>query len=119
MIVVRADENIPRVAIELLREAGMDIRSASEDMPGASDVAILEAARSEGALLLTFDRDFGELIYHDKHRPPRGVVYLRFVPRTPAEPASVFQNLLAHGEIELDGRFTVVTRDQVRQRPLP
>lgn len=65
MIIVRADENIPRVAIELLRKAGMDVRSASEEMAGASDAAVLAAARAEGALLLTFDRDFGELTYHE------------------------------------------------------
>ncbi len=88
-------------------------------MPGAVDVAILERARAEKRLLLTFDRDFGELIFRRRHEAPPAVVFPRFVPRTPDEPATVFQNLLGHGEIRLEGRFTVVTQDQVRQRPLP
>ena len=116
---VLADENVPLVAVKVLREAGLDVRSASEDMPGAADVAVLGRARSEDRLLLTFDRDFGELIFHQRHEPPPAVVFLRFVPATPEEPASVFRNLLGHAEIELEGRFTVVTREQVRQRPLP
>jgi predicted nuclease of predicted toxin-antitoxin system len=116
---ILADENIPRATVMLLRKAGMDVCSASEDMPGAKDTALLERARSEERLLLTFDRDFGELIFRRKHQPPPAVVYLRFVPATPEEPASVLQQLLHHAEIELEGRFTVVMRDQVRQRPLP
>lgn len=119
MTLVLADENVPRAAVAALREAGLDVSSASEDMPGAADVAVLERAEAEERLLLTFDRDFGELIFHRGHEPPPAVVFLRFVPRTPEEPASVFLNLLGHNEIRLDGRFTVITRDQVRQRPLP
>lgn len=119
MTAVLADENIPHAAVRLLRDAGMDIRSASEAMPGASDDTLLAHARSEGRLLLTFDRDFGELIYRQRHPPPPAVVYFRFVPVTPEEPASVFRDLLRHSEIDIQGRFTVVTRTQVRQRPFP
>ncbi len=119
MTSVLADENVPRAAVAVLREAGLDVRSTSEDISGATNVAILERARSEERLLLTFDRDFGELIFHRGNKPPPAIVFLRFIPRTPDKPASVFQDLLSHGEIQLEGRFTVVTRDQVRQRPLP
>lgn len=119
MIPILADENVPFVSVTELRSAGLDVRSASEDMPGYTDSAILGLARSEGRLLLTFDRDFGELIFRHGHEPPPAVVYLRFVPATPEEPALVFQSLLSHDEIELEGRFTVATREQVRQRPLP
>lgn len=118
MIAVLADENVPRASIAMLRESGIDVRSAAEAITGASDTQVLDLARSEGRLLLTFDRDFGELIYRHQHAAPPAVVYLRFVPTTPEEPASVFRNLLQHDDIDLKGRFTVVTRDQVRQRPL-
>jgi predicted nuclease of predicted toxin-antitoxin system len=114
-----ADENVPRATIRLLREAGIDVRSAAEEIPGAPDAEVLELARSEDRLLLTFDRDFGELIYRRQHKSPPAVVYLRFVPATPEEAALVFRNLHQHSEIELTGRFTIVMRDQVRQRPLP
>lgn len=119
MTSILADENIPRASIRLLRETGLDVRSAAEEMPGAPDTDILDLALSEERFLLTFDRDFGELIYHRRHKAPPGVVYLRLVPATPDEAALIFLNLLQLGEIKLAGRFTIVTRDQVRQRPLP
>jgi len=119
LITVLADENVPRASIITLRQAGMDVRSAAEAIAGATDAQVLELARSEGRLLLTFDRDFGELIYLHQHAAPPAVVYLRFVPASPEEPASILRSLLAHVEIDLQGRFTVVTRDQVRQRALP
>lgn len=119
MIRVLADENVPRASIASLRTAGLDVSSVAEHMPGASDLAVLDLARSGNRLLITFDRDFGELIYRGGHPAPPGVVYLRFVPADPNEAAAILRSLLAHSEIQLEGRFTVVTRDQVRQRPLP
>lgn len=88
-------------------------------MAGASDRAVLALARSENRYLLTFDRHFGELIYRRGEAAPRGVIYFRFLPVDPEEPARVLEALLKRPEIQLEARLTVVTRDQVRQRPLP
>jgi predicted nuclease of predicted toxin-antitoxin system len=88
-------------------------------MPGSPDRAVLELACSEPRLLLTFDRDFGELIYRHGEPAPAGVIYLRFRPADPEEPARVLSAILERPEIVLEARFTVVTRDQIRQRPLP
>jgi predicted nuclease of predicted toxin-antitoxin system len=52
-----ADENFPLPTIEALREAGHDVTWARID-PGASDSKLLEAAESEGRILLTLDKDF-------------------------------------------------------------
>jgi predicted nuclease of predicted toxin-antitoxin system len=80
---------------------------------------VLEQARSEGRILVTFDRDFGELLYRRRAPVPQGVIYLHFVPTSPQEPAQLLRGLLAMQEIELGDRFTVVERERVRQRPLP
>ena len=70
--------------------------------------------------ILTFDRDYGELIYRLRLRSPRGVIYLRFHPHTPEEPASILLlNLLQIEGLQFEERFTVVDRDRIRQRPLP
>ncbi len=50
---------------------------------------------------------------------PRGVIYLRFRPHTPEEPASILLNLLQIEGLQFEERFTVVDRDRIRQRPLP
>jgi predicted nuclease of predicted toxin-antitoxin system len=116
---VLADENIPGAAVAAIRGSGVDVVWMAETSPGASDSTVLDRARSEDRLLLTFDRDFGELIYRQGQAPPPGVIYFRFVPITPEESSSVLNMLLNHPDIRLEGRFTTVTRDQVRQRPLP
>jgi hypothetical protein len=73
----------------------------------------------EERVILTFDRAYGELIYRLRLRSPRGVIYLRFRPHTPEEPASILLNLLQTEGLQFEERFTVVERDQIRQRPLP
>ncbi|MCC3451742.1 MAG: DUF5615 family PIN-like protein [Microcoleus sp. PH2017_39_LGB_O_B] len=76
-------------------------------------------ATDEQRVILTFDRDYGELIYRLRMRSPKGVIYLRFRPHTPEEPASILLNLLQIEGLQFEERFTVVERDQIRQRPLP
>jgi hypothetical protein len=73
----------------------------------------------EQRVILTFDRAYGKLIYPLRLRSPRGVIYLRFRPHTPEEPASILLNLLQTEGLQFEERFTVVERDRIRQRPLP
>lgn len=91
----------------------------SRDSPGASDVAVLERARREDRLLVTFDRDFGELIFVGGGSGFPGVVFLRFTPQPPVEPAELLAELAVSPESTFAGFFTVVDRDHIRQRPLP
>lgn len=118
MILILADENIPRASIKSLRNAGLDVLSVAEKAPGISDSAVLEMARSESRLLLTFDRDFGELVYRRGHTAPPGIIYVRFAPTDPNEVAVVLRNVIEGGQVEFVGRLSVITRDSVRQRPL-
>jgi predicted nuclease of predicted toxin-antitoxin system len=113
-----ADENVPLPSIRLLREVGLDIEADGEFAPGAPDVQVLSHAASSGRILITFDRDFGELIYSRNAPVPRGVIYVRVLPASPEEPAQLLQDLLALPDIQLLDRFTVLERERVRQRPL-
>ncbi|MGK7926452.1 MAG: DUF5615 family PIN-like protein [Spirulina sp.] len=58
-----ANENFPRMSILRLRELGYNVASCSEDAPEAPDEDVLARAVREERFLLTFDRDYGELIY--------------------------------------------------------
>ena len=113
-----ANEDFPLRSVHRLRDAGYDVASVLEDSPGAKDREVLAQARAEERIILTFDRDYGELIYRLKLPVPAGVVYFRFHPSTPDEPAGRLIRLLKAGQIPLSGKFTVVERDRVRQRPL-
>ena len=114
-----ANENFPLQSLRILRQADQKVASVTEDSPGIEDAEVLARVADEQRVILTFDRDYGELIYRLRLRSPRGVIYLRFRPHTPEEPASILLNLLQTEELQFEERFTVVERDQIRQRPLP
>jgi len=57
------DENIPGDAVATLRSRGHDVVWIRTDSPGIADDAILAGAVSEQRLLITFDKDFGELVF--------------------------------------------------------
>jgi len=113
-----ADENIPMRSVQRLRAHGCDMRWVSEVCSGAPDRQVMALARRESRLLLTFDRDFGQLVFRHGYEPPPGIVYLRFIPACPEEVADLVIRLVEE-RIVLTGMFTVCDRDCVRQRPLP
>jgi len=113
-----ADENIPGHTIRALRAAGHDVFAAAEMQPGAPDRALLERARAEARVLLTFDRDFGELAVRDPARTPPGVILLRFVPPGAAAVTRVVLELLDRSDLAIEGFLSVVETQHVRQRPL-
>ena len=68
---------------------------------------------------MTFDSDYGELVYFEGTPCPPGIVFLRFSPENSLEPAIMLQELFARDDIELIGYFTVLERTSIRRRPLP
>ena len=112
-----ANEDVPVASIRL-RAAGYGVASIIEDSPGTKHESILSRAHAEQRIILTFDRDYGELIYRCCLPTPAGVAYFRFAPTTPEEPAERFIELLEVGHITLEGQLTVIGRGWVRQRPL-
>jgi predicted nuclease of predicted toxin-antitoxin system len=111
-----ANENFPLFSIRLLRKAGYNVASVIEDTPGAKDRDILNRAHDENLIILTFDRDYGELIYRHKVLASDGIIYFRFNPSTPEEPAEILLYLLEKCEVSIAGKFTVVERGRIRQR---
>ena len=93
--------------------------AAAEIMPGNKDEQVLSFATRDNRILLTFDRDYGELIYRQGKPAPLGVVHLRFVPADPNQPADVVLGLNQVEGLRLEGRYTVVDPPRIRQRPLP
>jgi len=89
-----ANENFPLLSVRILRQAELEVASVTEDSPGIEDSEVLARAADEERVILTFDRDYGELIYRLRLRSPRGVIYLRLPPHTPEERASILLNLL-------------------------
>ncbi len=114
-----ADENIPRAMIICLRELGGDVAAIAEIAPGVSDREVMSLARTDRRILLSFDRDHGDLIYGRGVAPPPGVIYLRVDPPELARLQQIARVLVELGADSLHGFFTVISRDAIRKRPLP
>ena len=61
-----ADENVSRTVIERLRAAGFDVAAVAEAHSGATDTAVLAMAKGENRILITEDRDFGEMVIRQR-----------------------------------------------------
>ena len=113
-----ANENFPLRSVHVLRADQHDVLTILEGLAGAADDEVLARAVREDRIILTFDRDYGELVFRRGLPTPPGVVYFRFNPATPDEPARLLRQVLAD-QIELIGQFTVLDLRRVRQRPMP
>jgi len=115
---VLANENLPRDAVEALRRDGHDVLWARTDMPGVPDPQIMARARAEGRVLLTFDKDFGELAFRSGLVAPCGIILFRLGSRSPSEAASAVLTVVRARE-DWSGHFAVVEPGRVRLVPLP
>lgn len=106
----------PRLVVEL-RGAGHDVLHVLEGDCGSDDEAILTLCQSQGRILITEDKDFGELaIRHGKPLP--GLILLRISSAHRDRKARVLLALLASHDARLAGRCAVVEETRVRFRPL-
>lgn len=102
----------PGVAAWLLQQ-GHEVHSAYDQSPGATDDELLELAYRDNWILITNDRDFGELIYREG-RPHRGVIFLRLDDERTPNKIHVLTQLLAGHSNQLPNQFVVATETQVR-----
>jgi predicted nuclease of predicted toxin-antitoxin system len=116
-----ADENFPLAAVRRLREVGHDVVAVAHDSPGIPDEEVLVLAAREERIVLTFDRDYGGLLFAADPEPPRppSVVYFRLDPDPPEEPADLLLGLIEQTGDSVAHALTVVGRDRIRRRPLP
>lgn len=112
-----ADENVPLGTVTALRRSGEDILAVAEVSPGAADEDVLRLGRKQGRVIVTFDRDYGDLVFRRHLEPPTGILYLRFVPDSADGLAAQVMELKTSG-VQLEGWFTTVSANGIRQRPI-
>ncbi len=113
-----ADENFPAAAVYALRAVGHDVTWVRTEIPGAPDPIVVALAASEDRLLLTFDKDFGELAFSGGLTSAAGVVLFRLQPTSPDYLVTRVVETLASRD-DWSGHFSVVEDDRIRMRPLP
>ncbi len=113
-----ADENVSRLVIQRLRADGHEVSSISEMHPGVPDKSVLVTAEVEGRVLITEDRDFGELVVRQR-MAVRGVLLLELDKLSNiAEAERVSHIVSTHAEKLLDN-LAVIEPSRVRIRRLP
>lgn len=110
-----ADESIDFPIIYLLRQHGFDLRSVSEEFPSKDDEFVLNAANAEGRLLITSDKDFGELVYRLK-KATKGIILLRIEELNPLRKAELVLKVLREREEQLSNAFVVIQKELIRIR---
>ncbi len=110
-----ANENFPYPSITYLQLKGHDITSIGMDNPSIKDSEVMRIAINEERTILTFDRDYGELIFRHNYKPQNGVVYLRLTEYSPVEPGMIVDQLI-NSQLDLTNALTVIDLHGVRQR---
>ena len=113
-----ADENLPAPVTAELRMRGHDVLAIAETLAGATDAEVLAKAVDEGRLLLSLDRDYGDLIFHHYHPAPLGVILFRLNGAHPQEDNIRILSVLEEPERWLN-KFTTVTDSLTRSRSFP
>ena len=112
-----ANENFPGAAVAALTAAGQDVVWIRTISPGSTDREVLARAVRDERILLTFDKDFGELAKATALPAGCGVVLIRLPMPRPGDVGQQLANaIMSRGDWA--GHFSVVEPGRVRMRPL-
>jgi|SRR3990172_3998355 len=112
-----ANENVPYDAVAALRETGHDVAWVRTDGPGSCDEDILSRAVAEERVLITFDKDFGEMAFHSKLPAKCGIILFRIPEKSSSYIAKVVVETV-ESRTDWAGHFAVVGEHRIRMRTL-
>lgn len=110
------DENIDEPIVEVLKDLELKIISISDISPGITDEEVLNIANRESAVILTSDKDFGELIFR-KRLITNGVVLVRLHGITADEKTIIIREFVKKYLDKIENSFCVISKNNVRIRP--
>lgn len=109
------DESVEYSVVSFLRSLGYDTYSIAEQSPSLEDKSVLSIAYDEKRILITNDKDFGELIYRIK-LPHKGVILFRLWKEDGDSKIKRLKRLLDKFSDKLSNHFAIVTESKVRFR---
>jgi len=112
-----ANENFHGKAVELLRSHGHDVLWIRTHSPGMKDRDVMELAAGEDRILITFDKDFGELAFRSAQSAVPGIILLRLSAPGPDEMADKIFSAL-QSQKDWKRLFSVIEDSRIRTRPL-
>jgi predicted nuclease of predicted toxin-antitoxin system len=112
---ILADESVDKGIVVRLREDGHEVRYVAELSPGIMDEEVLALAREDKTLLLTADKDFGELIFRQGY-VKHGIVLYRLAGLSSSEKAEIISLAITEHSEKLLQAFSVITEKAIRIR---
>jgi predicted nuclease of predicted toxin-antitoxin system len=109
------DESVDRQTVARLRQEGHDVLYVAEMEPGITDDLVLNRANERGALLVTADKDFGELVYR-RGQINAGVLLIRLLGLSNEKKAEIVATTIREHADELPQAFSVVSPSSIRIR---
>jgi hypothetical protein len=113
-----ANENFPGAAVEAVRKNGNDVIWVRAASPGSKDVDVLTWAVREQRILLTFDKDFGELAWRAGLPASCGIILFRVPMPPPLDAGEKLAARIAERD-DWGGHFAVIEPGRTRMRSLP
>lgn len=110
-----ADESLEYSIVLHIRKNDYDVTAISEQSPSVADERVLEIAYKQNRIILTNDKDFGDLVFLN-NMEHKGIVLFRFKNETAIEKMKAFDSLLESYKNELINSFVVIEEDKVRIR---
>jgi predicted nuclease of predicted toxin-antitoxin system len=111
-----ADESVDHQIVERLRQDGHEVLYVAEVEPSIADDVVLERANESSALLVTADKDFGELVFRDKLLTMGGVIPLRLTGIVVARKAEIVSAAFTEHAAEFSNHFSVISPGRIRIR---
>jgi len=111
-----ANENIPVASVQHLRSIGFDITSIGEIAPGIADTEVIDIAIKEERIIITYDSDYGQLIFKFGYKPEAGVIFLRLQPEHPLHTSDIIEKLILSEKVSFKNALTVIDKNSIRQK---
>jgi predicted nuclease of predicted toxin-antitoxin system len=109
-----ADESVDRQIVARLRQDGHEVLYIAETEPSITDDLVLERANENTALLLTADKDFGELVFRETLLSSGGVVLIRLAGLSASKKAEIVSDAFREKGVEFLRCFSVISPGRVR-----
>lgn len=107
------DESVEYRIVAFLRNFGFNTLSVAESFPSLDDKTILSIAYKENRIIITNDKDFGELIYK-LQLPHKGIILFRLFEENYQSKEEKLQFVLKKFKSKLQNTFTIVSKNKIR-----
>lgn len=112
-----ADESVDFRIVQHMRSRGIEVDAIQEMDPSISDKQVLEIATIRNAILLTEDKDFGELVFRLR-LATHGVILIRLSDTPIINKLEKVDELISNYWGKISGSFIVIARDRIRIKPI-